>query len=77
MQSSLWYNPQITSEELLYPECVQKGLLLSDNLLFYNGDLLDNNDIGKKFNVDINTFYYHRIKLLLTKLMQKHKCLFF
>lgn len=72
IQSSIWYNPQITSEELLYPEWAKKGILFVGDLLHPNGELLDHNQIENKFNLDVNAFYYHRIKLLLKKFIKKN-----
>ena len=73
VQSSLWYNSQISSEELFYPEWAKKGILFVGDILLSNGELLEHNDIENKFSISINIFYYHRIKLLLKVLSKRTK----
>ena len=72
IQSSLWYNPQISPEEIFYPEWAKKGILFVGDVLLPDGELLEHNDIENKFSISINSFYYHRIKFLLKNFIKKN-----
>ena len=65
VQSCLWYNVHISSENLDYPLGAEKGILFAGDLLLSNGEILKLKDIERIFKITVNTFYYHRIKLLL------------
>ena len=72
--SCIWYNPQISKEDMYYPTWAKKGILFVGDILTPNGEIMQMNEIKTKFNLLINHFYYYRIKSLLRdfiKLNQK------
>ena len=73
VQSCLWYNAHISSENLYYPMWAEKGILFVGDLLLSNGEILKLKDIERIFKITINTFYYYRIKLLLKTFIETNK----
>ena len=73
VQSCLWYNVHISSENLYYPLWAEKGILFVGDLLLSNGEILKLKDIERIFKITVNTFYYHRIKLLRKNFIENNK----
>ena len=73
VQSCLWYNALISSENRYYPNWAEKGILFVGDLLLTNGEILKLKEIERIFKININTFYYHRIKLLLKNFIENNK----
>ena len=73
VQSCLWYNAHISSENLYYPNWAETVILFIGDLLLANGDILKLKEIERIFKITINAFYYHRIKLLLKNFIENNK----
>ena len=59
VQSCLWYNAHISSENLCYLIWAEEGILFVGDLLLLNGEILKLKDIEIIFRITVNTFYYH------------------
>ena len=76
VQSCLWYYAHISSENLYYPIWAEKGILFVGDLLLSNGEILKLKDIERIFKITVNTFCYHRIKLLHKNFIENNKKIF-
>ena len=71
LQSSLWFNTQISLEHLFYLSWAKKGILFVGDLVKSNGEVMKPAEIGNIYGIKVNGFC--RIKSLINVFLKKHK----
>ena len=73
LNSCLWYNPQISKEEMYFSIWFRKGIFLIGDIVNEHSQILPIEALKKKYNFNPNVLDFHRIKLLVQKFIKIFK----
>ena len=76
LNSCLWYNPQISKEEMYFSSWFRKGIFLIGDIVNEHGQILPIEALKKKYNFNPNVLDFHRINFLVQKFIKIFKTLF-
>ena len=74
ISSVLWYNPDISNTPLFYPTWFRNGITFVGDILNNEGQIMSKAEIENLYGFKITNFFeYHRLKILLTRFLNKLK----
>ena len=71
LQSSIWYNKEMATENLFYPTWYKRGIHIVGDLVDENYKILSFENLKVKYNLNANILNYYTIRRLLTKFIPK------
>ena len=69
----MWYNPDISNTILFYPIWFKNSITFVGDVTNNEGQIMRSDEIESKYGFKLNFLEYYRLKILLTKLLNKLK----